>query len=72
MKKQLLTANILAIVILFVSSLLFPVSGFATQNETIPSRHPAPDFILPDLNGNATQLLDYRGSVVVIMFWTTW
>lgn len=32
----------------------------------------APNFTLSDLNGNAAQLSDYRGSVVLILFWTTW
>jgi len=72
MEKQLFTVNFFAIAILFLSSLLFPASGYSSQNETIRSRYPAPDFNLPDLNGDATQLSDYRGSVVVMMFWTTW
>jgi hypothetical protein len=32
----------------------------------------APDFILSDLNGDDTRLNDYRGSLVLMMFWTTW
>ena len=35
-------------------------------------RYIAPNFTLSDLNGNAAQLSDYRGSVVLILFWTTW
>lgn len=35
-------------------------------------RFPAPDFTLSDLRGNATTLSNYQGSVVLIMFWTTW
>lgn len=35
-------------------------------------RYSAPNFTLSDLNGNAAQLADYRGSVVLILFWTTW
>ena len=35
-------------------------------------RYPAPNFTLPDLQGNATTLSNYQGSVVLIMFWTTW
>jgi cytochrome oxidase Cu insertion factor (SCO1/SenC/PrrC family) len=36
------------------------------------ARYLATDFTLYDLNGNVTQLSDYRGSVVLMMFWTTW
>ncbi len=31
---------------------------------------PAPDFELPDLNGNLHRLSDYRGKVVIINFWS--
>lgn len=35
-------------------------------------RYPAPNFTLADLHGKDITLSDYRGSVVVMMFWTTW
>jgi peroxiredoxin len=35
-------------------------------------RRPAPDFTLPDLNGNPVSLADFRGKTVVIDFWATW
>lgn len=34
--------------------------------------HPAPDFTLRDLDGNAVRLSDLRGEVVFINFWATW
>jgi cytochrome oxidase Cu insertion factor (SCO1/SenC/PrrC family) len=36
------------------------------------ARYLAADFTLYDLNGTVTQPSDYRGSVVLMMFWTTW
>jgi peroxiredoxin len=33
---------------------------------------PAPDFILPSLNGDSIHLADYRGHPVIINFWATW
>lgn len=32
--------------------------------------HPAPDFTLPDLNGNMHSLKDYRDHIAVINFWS--
>lgn len=32
----------------------------------------APDFSLPDLEGNIHRLSDYRGKVVFLNLWTTW
>jgi peroxiredoxin len=35
-------------------------------------RDVAPGFTLPDLDGNAVSLADFRGKTVVIDFWATW
>jgi peroxiredoxin len=32
----------------------------------------APDFSLPDMNGQTRRLSDYRGKVVLLNFWATW
>jgi thiol-disulfide isomerase/thioredoxin len=33
---------------------------------------PAPDFTLPDMDGQSHSLGDYRGKVVMLNFWATW
>ncbi len=35
-------------------------------------RLPAPSFSLKDLKGNAVSLEDYKGKIVVMVFWATW
>jgi peroxiredoxin len=35
-------------------------------------RKPAPNFSLKDSDGNAVNLADYRGKVVLVNFWATW
>ena len=32
----------------------------------------APDFTLPDINGNQVSLASYRGKIVVLNFWASW
>ena len=34
--------------------------------------HPAPDFTLPNLEGNELSLSDLEGQVVLVNFWATW
>ena len=34
--------------------------------------HPAPNFVLPDMNGNPVRLDSFRGKIVLINFWATW
>jgi len=36
----------------------------------IPTHQPAPDFSLPDLDGQIYRLQDYRGRVLVLNFWS--
>ena len=36
------------------------------------ARYRAPDFTLTDLENSEFRLSDSRGSVVAMMFWTTW
>ena len=45
---------------------------FVPHQKDIRPRYPAPDFTLNDLDGTSVKLSDYQGSVVAIMFWTTW
>ena len=45
---------------------ILSINNFSTP------RFPAPQFTLANLQGNEVNLSDYKGSVVLIMFWTTW
>lgn len=48
-------------------------SGEAGVLEPAPiAGHPAPDFELNTLDGEAIRLSDYRGKPVVVNFWATW
>ena len=49
----------------------FEEAEVSDKNYPVP-RFIAPNFSLSDLNGEDTRLYDYRGSVVLLMFWTTW
>jgi peroxiredoxin len=49
------------------SERLFQAMGMAK----LPGK-PAPDFTLPDLDGQQVSLQQYRGKVVFLNFWATW
>jgi peroxiredoxin len=38
----------------------------------VPANKPAPDFLLPDLNGQVVRLSQLKGKVVMLNVWTTW
>lgn len=46
-------------------------SGFAPAQGPQPGK-PAPDFRLPQLDGQAVSLSDYRGHPVLLNFWASW
>jgi peroxiredoxin len=45
-------------------------AAMATQAELVDL--PAPDFVLPDLDGNLVSLSSFRGNVVFLNYWATW
>ena len=54
---------------LIVVSCIFLLT--VTRSRT-PTSQPAPDFLLPDLNGQVVRLSQLKGKVVLLNVWTTW
>ncbi len=49
----------------------WPLVGYNPPMTTqLQTNQPAPDFALPDLDGNTHRLSDYRGHIVIINFWS--
>ena len=46
--------------------------GLHMMKRAAVDHRPAPDFRLPQLDGQMLQLSSYRGRVVVLDFWATW
>lgn len=57
---------------LLLASCSRPSSSPARELKSQGQRKPAPNFSLKDADGNAVNLADYRGKVVLINFWATW
>ena len=46
------------------------ITPLSNQKPTVG--RPAPNFTLPDVDGNLVSLHDYQGQVVLVNFWGTW
>jgi cytochrome c biogenesis protein CcmG/thiol:disulfide interchange protein DsbE len=64
--KTLVRASAIAI----GATLLLIVNLPSTHHLSHP--YPAPEFELPDLNGNPVHLSSFRGKAVVLNFWASW
>src|SRR5215218_6462870 len=59
-----------AIVVLCLTVLQAPAWSMGERVPVVGST--AADFRLPDLNGQAQQLSQFRGKIVLLNFWATW
>ena len=57
---------------LLLASCSRPSSSPTRELKSQGQRKPAPNFSLKDADGNAVNLADYRGKVVLVNFWATW
>jgi peroxiredoxin len=74
-------ANFQALVIIFLIVILFGIlillqtkDSFYNQSSgpRLAKGLPAPNFSLPDLDGQMVGLADYKGKVVLLNIWATW
>ena len=78
MKKVLLTVVLLTVTMTLASSCkqntkaAEAAAAAAEQPETASNEGMAPDFELPDLQGNKLSLSSLRGKYVVLDFWGSW
>ena len=57
---------------LLLASCSRPSSAPTGELKSEGQRKPAPNFSLKDADGNAVNLAEYRGKVVLVNFWATW
>jgi peroxiredoxin len=69
-RTHLATAS--AALALLLASCSRPSSSPTGNLKSQAQRKPAPNFSLKDADGNAVNLADYRGKVVLVNFWATW
>ncbi|MCK4738434.1 MAG: TlpA family protein disulfide reductase [Deltaproteobacteria bacterium] len=63
---------IIAVVAVFVLIVVFVVVGQKKEYTTVVAGSEAPNFTLPDLEGNLVSLSDFKGKVIFLNFWATW
>lgn len=71
MNQKKLLIGILAIAVAF-GTYFFGRFGGGARRRSVAAETLAPDFSLPQLNGEQLQLSTYRGKVILLDFWATW
>ncbi len=71
-KRQRLSPGGLALLAAVIFAALVLGLQLAQRNRGRPTSGPAPDFQLPLFSGDAFQLSDYRGQVLLVNFWASW
>lgn len=61
-----------AIAVLLAAGFLLTRHSRVSRTQTSTSRQGAPDFSLPQPDGQQLRLSSYRGKVVLLDFWATW
>ena len=61
-----------ALLLLLLSAVAVAEEELSHSFAPVDPPRSAPDFSLPDMDGELHSLLDYRGKVVLINFWATW
>jgi len=68
----LVSMTVLPVALLLVLSAAVAEEGLSHSFARIDPPRNAPEFSLPDMDGELHDLRDYRGKVVLINFWATW
>jgi thiol-disulfide isomerase/thioredoxin len=68
----MLAAGALALGVLVTHYSLRTKHSQVVARSSTANHPPAPDFTLPQLDGNDLRLSSYRGKVVLLDFWATW
>ena len=63
--------SIFIIVAILIAAAIVGIA-LSRQNQTQPTSGSAPDFSIETFEGEAYQLSDFRGKVVVLNFWASW
>jgi thiol-disulfide isomerase/thioredoxin len=77
-KRQLIVLGILGIVLIALGVVTYVVFRGQEQDAQdftavpVPVDYPAPVLSLTDLQGEAVELADYRGQVILVNLWATW
>ncbi len=72
MMRPLVLALFLAAAVAMPAARAAEPDPAAIQMQRYDPPKPAPAFALPDLSGKTVRLEDFKGKIVLVLFWATW
>ena len=72
MKMPVIAIAVLGGIVLAASALAAAPDFAGMQIQRYDPPKPAPTLVLPNLEGKTVRLEDFKGKVVMLVFWATW
>ncbi|TVR79445.1 MAG: TlpA family protein disulfide reductase [Chitinophagaceae bacterium] len=72
MKKFQLLKKTLFVFSIVGSLMMLKACGLFQSDDTLTNGSEAPEFVLPDIQGDSVALSDLKGNIILLDFWASW